>query len=204
MAKAPDRDSDRRLLEAILGFVAAHPSPAVMPFRNAVADWGEDWSAVTPAHLPSADLLEAAVSGAIAETRALIALFARERASRKWEQSYSKADGVVGDDMLSGYGFAEVIGKRGPFLSTRVRAGIGIWGPRIDYPPHRHRAEEVYVLLSGSADFALGDAPLETKRAGDAVLVPSMLSHGFRSRHEPLVVFYLWQAGDLREKSTFD
>ncbi len=105
--------------------------------------------------------------------------------------------------MLAGYGFAETIGKQGPFISTRVRAGIGIWGPDIDYPAHRHEAEEVYVLLAGSARFQRGQDPSERKSAGDVVHIPSMTAHGFRCGTEPLALFYIWQAGDLREKSTF-
>lgn len=57
--------------------------------------------------------------------------------------------------MLSGYGFAEVIGERGPFVSKRVRSGIGVWGPNIDHPAHHHMAEEVYVPLAGSAEITL-------------------------------------------------
>ena len=39
--------------------------------------------------------------------------------------------------------------------------------------------------------------------AGDVVYVPSLQTHGFRTKTEPLVVLYIWQAGDLREKSDF-
>lgn len=201
-----DKEADRRLLDAILGFVARHPHPSVRRFRDGVARWGRDWRGVEPRHLPAADTLAAALSHTTPETHSLAALFEREKASRHWEQSYTKADGVVGEDMLSGYGFAEIIGKQGPFVSTGVRSGIGVWGPRISYPPHRHRAEEVYVLLAGSADFQLGageEARIERRNAGDAVHVPSLLTHGFRTAEDPLVVFYIWQTGDLREKSTF-
>ena len=140
------------------------------------------------------------------QTRPLIEAFETHKASRKWEQSYSKADGVVGDDMLSGYGFAEVIGKHGPFVSDRVRSGIGVWGPGIDYPSHRHAAEEIYVILGGSAEFRMDEAPDQQvfrKRASESVYVTSMRTHAFRTLEEPLCVFYIWQAGDLREKSSF-
>ena len=203
MPPRADRNADQRLLQATLEFVAGHADPALRRFRAAVAAWGVDWVAVPPAHLPAADLLPAALANTVAETHDLTALFAAERESRKWEQSYTRADGVVGEDMLSGYGFAEVIGKRGPFLSEKVRCGIGIWGPDILYPPHRHRAEEVYLLLAGRAAFTLEDAPPEIRGPGEAVHVPSLQTHGFRSLDEPMVVFYVWQAGDLREKSSF-
>ena len=206
MDATPNKDSDRRLLDAIQAFVARHPHPSLRGFQESLAHWGETWRGVAPRHLPAADLLAQAMPSAIAGTRELVALFDRENAHRKWEQSYTKADGLVGDDMLSGYGFAEVIGQQGPFLSKRVRSGLGVWGPDIDYPPHRHRAEEVYLLLAGGAEFRLGRGAAASARscaAGDVVHVPSLQTHGFRTKREPLVVLFIWQAGDLREKSDF-
>jgi mannose-6-phosphate isomerase-like protein (cupin superfamily) len=202
--REPDRQADQRLLDAILAYVAGHPDPGVRPFREGIANWGRDWVGVPPAHLPASATLAETLAFATPETHDLLALFSAERGSRKWEQSYTRADNLVGDDMLTGYGFAEVIGKWGPFISDRVRAGIGVWGPRIDYPLHRHQAEEVYVVLAGSAEFRLGDAPPAVARAGEAVHVTPQLTHGFRTLEEPLAVFYIWQAGDLREKSTFN
>lgn len=201
-------DADQRLLSALLAFVAKHPDPVMGRFKEAVAAWGagaEDgsWQAVEPAHLPAADFLGQTLSSATDETRPLLALFYDERASRKWEQSYKKIDRLVGDDMLAGYGFAEVIGKWGPFVSHRVRSGIGVWGPDIDYPLHRHQADEVYLVLAGSADFTVGEAVLADQAAGATVHVPSLSTHGFSSGPEGVVVFYIWQDGDLRETSRF-
>ncbi|MGI9462748.1 MAG: dimethylsulfonioproprionate lyase family protein [Aestuariivirgaceae bacterium] len=198
-----NRQSYERLRDAILSFVEAHPHPAVRPFKSAIANWGQTWAGVQPIRLPAADLLTPALAVTTKATQDLVALFETESDALKWEQSYTRADGVVGDDMLSGYGFAEVIGRHGPFVSARVRAGIGVWGPHIDYPAHRHAAEEVYVVLAGSADFRLGDKPPEARTAGDTVHVPAMLTHGFHTNEEPFVVFYIWQSGDLREKSSF-
>ncbi|MCP5083344.1 MAG: cupin domain-containing protein [Alphaproteobacteria bacterium] len=197
------REHDQRLLSGILSFVAAHRDPAVGRFKDAMANWGTDWRAAPAQHLPAADTLRATMDLATAETRPLVALFEAENATRKWEQSYTKADGVVGDDMLAGYGFAEVIGKLGPFVSTKVRSGVGVFGRNINYPPHNHAAEEVYILLAGSAEFMLEGGPYERRQAGDVVHVSPMRRHGFRTTEHPLAVFYIWQAGDLRQKSSF-
>ena len=164
-----DRQADRILLEGILAFVSGHSHPDVQRFKANLANWGGDWCEVEARHLPAADLLPAALAATTDQTHGLVALFQEAASHLRWEQSYSKADGVVGDDMLAGYGFVEIIGKHGPFISTRARAGIGIWGPDIDYPLHRHKAEEVYVLLSGSARFQCGQGPGETKSVGDVV-----------------------------------
>lgn len=206
MISVSNEAADRRLLDAIQSFVVDHADPAIQRFKDGVAHWGEEWIAVPPRHLPVADVLASTLALAVEATRDLMILFEREKTTRQWEQSYNKADGAVGEDMLAGYGFAEVIGRHGPFVSTRVRAGIGVWGPGIHYPPHRHEAEEVYLLLAGQAEFRMGaveDAKSAVRRAGEVVYVPSMQTHGFLTKAEPLVVFYIWQAGDLREKSSF-
>ncbi len=196
-------EPDQRLLSGILKFVGEHPHPDVARFKQAIANWGDEWRGVPARPLPAAETLGRTLDLTTDHTRPLAALFEAEKATRKWEQSYTKADDVVGADMLQGYGFAEVIGKLGPFVSTKVRSGIGVWGPGIDYPVHQHAAEEVYIVLGGSADFMLDGEPYKTRRAGDVVHVRSMRRHGFRTTKQPLAVFYIWQAGDLREKSSF-
>lgn len=195
--------ADQTLLEATLAYVANHADGRMDGFREPVANWGTDWRGAAPTHLPASDILAKCHEGSLPETRDLMDHFIRERGSRHWEQSYTRADALVGDDMLAGYGFAEIIGKRGPFVSERVRAGIGVFGQGIDYPPHRHKAEEIYMILAGSADFQLGNGAPMRRAAGDLVHVPSYLVHGFRMKDEPMIVFYLWKDGDLREKSTF-
>ncbi|GAB5471810.1 MAG: hypothetical protein Kilf2KO_48400 [Rhodospirillales bacterium] len=201
---AADDLADKDLFEAVQAFVAQHDHPGVGRFRDAMADWGDVHLAVEPHHRPASDTLRDIA--AEAPVHDLVARFARHRLSRKWEQSYTKADGVVGDEMLAGYGFAEIVGKWGPFVSERIRSGIGVWGPNILYPLHRHRADEIYIVLAGSAEFTLGEgdsAQVFRRGAGAVVEVVPMTLHGFRTLEEPLAVFYLWQQGDLRELSSF-
>ena len=106
--------------------------------------------------------------------------------------------------MLANYGYAEIIGKQGPFLSARVRAGIAVYGAGINYPLHYHRAEEIYVVLAGAAAFRLGENEPVLRTVGELIHHPPLMKHGLHTKEEPLVIFYLWQGGDLREKPTFD
>ena len=203
MSKALDRGTYEELRNAMLAFVADHPHAAVEPFKESVASWGHEWCAGSSVHLKAAEFLAPALSSTTEQTRGLMALLQRERAGLKWERTYTKADTAVSANLIEHYGFVEVIGKEGPFVSDRVRAGIGVWGPRVHYPAHRHQAEEIYILLAGSAHFYLDAGPARLYRAGDAVYIPSLLTHGFRTGANPLIVLYVWQAGDLREKSRF-
>ena len=205
MSGTIDKAADQRLLDATLAYVVGHADTKLDAFREAAANWGESWTGVAPARLLVSDLLSDALPLAAPGTaeRELMSLYVKERASRHWEQSYTTADEAVGADMLAGYGYTEIVGKRGPFLSERIRAGVGVFAASVDYPAHRHKAEEVYVVLAGSGTFRLGGNPPERQRAGAVVHVASQLVHRITMGKEPLVILYLWQGGDLREKSTF-
>ena len=198
-----DKETHTRLRDALLAFVTGNPSETLDAFRDGMANWGSEWVEAPAVHLPVSTFLSAALPGANTDTQALLELFEQHNAELKWEQTYTKADDKIGDDMLYGYGFVEIIGKLGPFVSERVRCGIGVFGPHVNYPMHYHGAEEVYYLLSGSADFRFDEDTVERKNVGDAVYMRSMRKHGFRILDAPLVIFYIWQAGDLRMKSTF-
>ena len=195
---------DLELLEAVRDFALEHEHRVVEKFKPAIRDWGDDWIDVGQVRLPAADFLDDAITRAPPQTRGLLETFGRHRERLRWEQSYKKEDGVVPDAMLAAYGFVEIIGKHGPFISERIRAGIGIYGPNIVYPVHRHHPEEIYIVLSGSADFMIGDTESIHKSAGDLVYMESNTPHGFRTGDQPFVIYYLWQGGDLREISSFD
>ena len=153
--------------------------------------------------LPAADSLAVAEIDAGSPGSALLALFQQHNAQLLWEQSYRREDKVVPDKMLDSYGFAEILGSRGPFVSNRIRSGIGVYGRGVHYPRHRHRAEEVYLPLCGSARFHIDGETIE-RGPGDVVFVASDTAHGFTvGEDRALVVLYLWQAGDLRQISSF-
>lgn len=194
---------DLELLDAVRLFALEHENPVVEKFKASVREWGDQWIDVERTQLPVADFLDDALARAIPETRGLLETFVRHRSRLRWEQSYKKEDGVVSDAMLAAYGFVEILGKQGPFVSNAIRAGIGIYGPNIEYPMHRHQPEEIYVVLAGEADFMIGAADGIRKTAGDVVLMKSNTPHGFRTTDEAFVIFYLWQGGDLREISSF-
>lgn len=197
------RETDARLFAALAAFARQHEDSNVSRFADAFDGADAEWTDVGRAHLPASDILAAAESLSADATSDIVSQFCAARRNLKWEQSYKKSDDVVGDEMLAGYGFAEIVGKWGPFVSERVRAGIGVWGPGIDYPVHRHEPEEAYVIAAGSATFTVGDAAPSVCHAGETVHVPSLTPHGFATTDQPVVVLYYWRGGDLRRTSSF-
>lgn len=195
---------DLELLTAVRDFTFLHPHPMIEKFKPGMRNWGDDWREIEPRQLPAAEFVEPSLKNARALTRPLLQTFAEHRHRLHWEQTYGPEDKLVPRAMLDGYGFADVIGVRGPFVSDRIRSGILVFGPGIDYPLHHHAAEEAYVLLAGNAEFALhGESPAR-RRAGEVVYVEPNRPHALRTRKKALVIFYLWQGGELRQKSEFD
>lgn len=198
-----DEQQDRELLAAVRDFALNHPEPVIAKFKASLRDWGNEYVPVDPVYLPAADNLGDAIATSHPQTRALLALLEKQKSRLFWEQSYTQQDGVVSDAMLANYGFVEILGSQGPFVSERIRAGVSIYGPGIVYPRHRHQAEEIYIVLAGSAEFKVGDADGIERSANEVIFVSSNTTHGFRSGADALVIFYLWQAGDLRQISNF-
>ena len=117
----------------------------------------------------------------------------------QWRQTYGAAD--FGEAFLQGYGWSEFIGLRGPVASERIACGVLLLAPGIIYPAHAHQAEEVYLPLSGVAEWQRGDAPFRPVPVGQAVHHPSWMPHAMRVGPEPLAALYLWRGGDLAAKS---
>lgn len=197
------QSSYRALRSAIQAFVAGHDHRDMQRFKAAVAAWGAPWHDVAPHRLSPARYLSLALTQTTPQTHPLVTVLEAHADNVRWERTYSAGDGVISADMLEGYGFVEVIGAHGPYVSTAVRCGIGIYPPGFVYPAHHHQAEEIYVVLAGGACFHLDGAQARDCGPGDVVHVRSSLPHGYDIGREALVVFYIWQAGDLREVSTF-
>ncbi|MEZ5755915.1 MAG: dimethylsulfonioproprionate lyase family protein [Paracoccaceae bacterium] len=172
--------------------------------EDALAGWPEArvTRAVEPGMLPVCRVLEAAVAGTVGAGAPFAGLVAGLRdgaAGLRWGQTYGVAD--FGADFLRGYGWTELIGLRGPIASEVVAVGVLLLGPGIDYPPHAHAAEEVYLPLSGRALWMRGEGPYAPVAPGQVIRHPSWMAHGMRTGAEPLVAAYVWRGGDLAAKS---
>jgi mannose-6-phosphate isomerase-like protein (cupin superfamily) len=118
----------------------------------------------------------------------------------RWGQTYTSAD--FGQQFIDNYGWLEVFGTRGHFENRKVAGGFLLLGPGIVYPDHHHVAEEIYVPLTGSADWRMGDSAFRRREAGEIIHHASNVSHAMRTREEPLLALYLWRGGPLAARST--
>jgi hypothetical protein len=186
------------LLTALRGYVEALDDETARGFAAQI-DWAMHERALEPNWLTCLGHLDRALELTRAPEQPLVELLARHRSDLRWGQTYSAAD--FGRDFIDNYGWIELFGTRGHFVNDRVAAGFLILGPGIIYPDHHHVAEELYVPLTGGAEWRKGKGGFVARSAGEIIHHPSDVSHAMRTGAEPLVAFYLWRGGPLAQKS---
>ncbi len=154
---------------------------------------------VAPRSLPVVSCLMQAISLAPKDSLPLINYLNANRDALHWGQTYSATD--FGAEFLNGYGWTEFVGTRGPVPSGVVACGVLMLGPQITYPSHSHQAEEVYVPLSGAAEWQIGQGDWLVRHPLEVIHHRSWVPHAMRTGDAPLVALYFWRGGDLAQKS---
>ena len=122
--------------------------------------------------------------------------------SLAWQRSYSAA--AVGATFYENYGWTELAGLTGPTASERLACGVLILGPHLTYPSHRHEAEEIYVPLSGTAEWWHGSSNWRERPPGAVIHHARNEPHAMRTGRDPLLGLYLWRSDHLAQKSHLD
>jgi tetratricopeptide (TPR) repeat protein len=157
---------------------------------------------LAPEGIPALRHLSAASAGAPPFSAAFVSAFAAAAQTLAWRRSYTQAE--VGADFLDNYGWTELIGLKGPVPSDRLACGVLLLGPRVVYPPHHHEAEEIYVPLSGAAQWRHGDEPWRQLAPGTVIHHLPNASHAMRTGEAPLLALYVWRSKDLAQESRLD
>jgi hypothetical protein len=77
-------------------------------------------------------------------------------------------------------------------------------GPFTHYPRHRHDAEEIYLPLSGAAEWQQGDAVWRERLPGTLIRHAGGEPHAMRTGAGPLLALYLWRGANLAQKAQLD
>lgn len=190
-----------RLAAAARALLAGFDQPDLASFLDGWPAPDAARRTVESAALPMLRWLDRLPPLAIADTRALVEGVVGAAAALAWGQTYAAGD--LGERFLERYGWSELIGLRGPIASSRLACGVLLLGPEIEYPPHSHAAEEIYVPLAGTADWLRGGEGWRRRRPGELIHHPSGVAHAMRTGEQPLLALYLWRGGDLAQKSRF-
>ena len=187
------------LLATFRNFLGAFGREPVDSFAAGI-DWRMPARRLAPKGLACLCHLDRAARIAGAEGKPLARLLQERRDAFRWGQTYTEAD--FGKKFIENYGWLEVFGTRGHFDSKKIAGGFVILGPGIVYPDHHHVAEEIYIPLTGGADWRMGDGPFRRREAGEIVHHASNVNHAMRTAEEPLLALYVWRVGPLGVRST--
>jgi len=119
-----------------------------------------------------------------------------------WVQPYPDYAGQPDMDALrANYAYSPVIGAAKDqisgkattalYISDKVFAGLVLQGPRVLYPPHVHKAAEVYWVISGTADWQLGDN-WSTHGPGAVIFHDTGVRHATITGDEPQLLLFAW------------
>jgi mannose-6-phosphate isomerase-like protein (cupin superfamily) len=110
-----------------------------------------------------------------------------------WRYSYPPRPDAP--DLADRIAFAELIGPRAPLTAPDCRAGFTLMAPDTFYPLHAHPAIELYLVISGHAQWTTPEAE-RIVPPGRFVLHLSNQPHAMRTFAEPLLALYGW-SGDI-------
>lgn len=91
----------------------------------------------------------------------------------------------------------ELIGPSGVVTKDNFRLGLLIQPASTHYPKHRHAAEELYLVLSGTALWGQGKAGPTPRKPGSFCHHRSWEWHEMITSDEPLLSLWCW-TGDIR------
>jgi hypothetical protein len=186
------------LLARIVAFHRSRPTVPEFPMVAEVLDVLESVvgpAEVEPVRLPVVDHLDAVGSTGDPVIDALLDEFLRLAPMLPWRRTAGYLD-VLSQDYLDNYGYVQLVGPGSIVEKSSVRVGIGLWGPNLHYPAHRHSAEELYHVLYGEPSFTGASGEPVATSPGDAVHNAPLEVHSQDFGSTPTVLLYCW-TGDV-------
>ncbi|AYG59444.1 dimethylsulfonioproprionate lyase family protein [Rhizobium jaguaris] len=186
------------LLQAFHRYIASRSDPILRRFVDGF-DWHMDGRTLAAHSLPVVDYVTRLHPPADAAEGELFSSLLGAASALHWAQTYSIAD--FGADFLQKYGWVELFGTRGHFVSDEIAGGFLLLGPDVHYPDHHHIAEEIYLPLTDGSLWSKDSQAFLPRWTGEIIHHPSNIRHAMRTERTPLVALYLWRGGPLAQKS---
>ena len=111
-----------------------------------------------------------------------------------WKYNYEPRADMP--DLGNRMGWGEILGPEAPYHDEHFCFGFTLLGKNTFYPAHYHPATELYVVLSGHAEWTL-DGVSKVRNPGEFILHPSNHVHSMQTREEPLLALYTWSGEDV-------
>lgn len=173
---------------------AAHDSDIARTLVSELAGLSPSGDLLGPSVLPVCDALEAIYP---APDGSLLKEIRDYRTDLAWRMP---GFGRLPETVSSRMGVVEFVGPDGMLAHERVRLGLLLQGAGVAYPPHRHAAEELYLVLAGTADWCIDQGKPVSRGPGSFVWHKPGQLHSMRTGSEPMLALWGW-TGDVRSAS---
>lgn len=111
------------------------------------------------------------------------------------------SDRRIPASMAHGMQTSYLIGpKDAAVIHPTVYAGLFLQTAELDYPARHHAAEETFFVLSGVAEWRVGESPPAWRAPGEYVFHPSYALHASRTAAAPTLAAWRW-TGDIDFKT---
>lgn len=189
----------RRALGALRGALNGHGGKEpVARLVSAMDDLGPVFQPVEAVRAASCDWLDAALAAAPPETEGLRDALAPVTATAEWREG-PRPGAPAGFD--GGYAYVALVGPDGQIPSSECRLGLYLQRPGLHYPPHAHDAEELYLIVSGTADWQAGDRRFKAV-PGQLIHHAPAMPHVMATGEVPLLAIWAW-LGDIEGRYWF-
>ena len=193
------RQTFEQLLSAATQLI--NTTPAMSEFAAVPDDL--QYRHCAPVTKPVIDCLHTAMPEASHRTQPLIDALQAVIPHAQWRTTYTAAQ--VGARFVNTYGFIELYGPTGHYVSEQSRAFIGYWGADLFYPPHSHEAEEIYFVAAGSAAFAIDDQPAQMRSVEEVQVHTAFQSHSMQTgAGNGVLCLVLWRGPGLADNASLN
>lgn len=111
---------------------------------------------------------------------------------------WTEGDLPLPDAVQGIFAFATLIGRDSPLPDHRLYFGLYLQVPGTYYPSHWHRAEELYLVLSGTAEWQQGEGGPVARPPGSLLHHAPDEPHAMRTSDQPVLAAWAW-IGDLTD-----
>ena len=108
-----------------------------------------------------------------------------------WNNGYSEDQ--TSKEFLDKYGFFELIGPTGHFVTTDMALYVNYLDKNSYYPWHNHEAEELYFIVSGEAKFESESEKPKILKSTDIRFHKSYDAHRITTTNKNILSFVIWK-----------
>ena len=159
---------------------------------------------VKPEPLPAWDYRQEVIDNAPSGIRGDLV----EQVDATWERvGWHRNPNYINDESLgrfrTWYGYNLYVGSFGMVKNTEIAVGMLLISPNCLYPSHDHAASEIYVPISGRAEWWNAESDWQIHEPGTPIYHRPWLPHATRTLDEPLLALFGW-LGNTSEHATIN